>query len=263
MKTFVLYRQQIRAAALLVSFMLFPVTMFYFSPYIPLDGATQGIVNASLIVFGLMFVAALVVGRLYCGWLCPGAGQMEAAFAINDKPANRKLRWIKWAIWIPWLGAIATLAIASGGYHTVDPFFHIEGGVSLVRPAAYIVYFVVTGLTFALSVLAGKRGFCHTACWMAPFMILGRKAGNALRLPGLRLRVTDTACVSCHRCDRHCPMSLPVSRMVETGNMESSDCILCGNCIDACRRKVIAYEFGRPGQARVKGAAADAVSLRG
>ncbi len=255
MNTFVLYRQRIRSALLLISLILFPVTIFYFSPYIPIDGAANGVVNGSLIVFGLLFAAALVVGRLYCGWLCPGAGQMEAAFAMNDEPVNRKWGWTRWAIWIPWLGAIVTLAIVSGGYHTVDPFFHIPTGVSLVHPLGYVIYFAVTGLTFTLSIVAGKRGFCHTVCWMAPFMILGRKTSNALRLPALRLTVTDTACVSCHRCDRHCPMSLPVSRMVEAGNMESSDCILCGNCIDSCRKKVIAYRFGRPDGAPDKVAA--------
>lgn len=51
----------------------------------------------------------------------------------------------------------------------------------------------------------------------------------------------------------YCPMSLPVSRMVEAGNMESSDCILCGNCIDSCRKKVIAYRFGRADRARGMG----------
>lgn len=35
--------------------------------------------------------------------------------------------------------------------------------------------------------------------------------------------------------------------LVEAGAMESSDCILCGNCIDSCRKKVIAYRFGRLG----------------
>ncbi len=252
MQTFVANRQRVRAATLLLAFILFPVTIFYFSPYIPIDGALNGVINGSLIVFGLMFLASLAVGRLYCGWLCPGAGQMEAGFAMNAKPFNRKFRWIKWAIWIPWLGAIAILVIASGGYSAIDPFFHIESGVSLVHPAAYAIYFAVTGLTFALSIVAGRRGFCHTVCWMAPFMILGRKISDGLRLPALRLRVTDKACVSCHRCDRHCPMSLPVSRMVEAGNMESSDCILCGNCIDSCQKKVIAYQFGRPDQARGK-----------
>jgi glucose-6-phosphate-specific signal transduction histidine kinase len=59
--------------------------------------------------------------------------------------------------------------------------------VALVNAPAYVVYFGVTGLTLALSIVAGKRGFCHTVCWMAPFMILGRKLSNALRLPALRL----------------------------------------------------------------------------
>ena len=98
MKIFITHRQRARAGLLLLSVILFPVTIFYVSPYIPIDGAISGVINASLIVFGLMFLAALVVGRLYCGWVCPVAGQMEAGFAMNDRPFNRRFRWIKWAM---------------------------------------------------------------------------------------------------------------------------------------------------------------------
>ena len=70
-------RQRVRKALLFVSLLLFPVTLYYFSPVIIVESAAQGIVNASFIVFGLMFIAALFVGRLWRGWACPAGGLQE------------------------------------------------------------------------------------------------------------------------------------------------------------------------------------------
>jgi polyferredoxin len=67
-------RQRIRKGLIIVSLLLFPVIMNYLSPYVIIDGASQGIVNGSLIVFGLQFLAALFVGRLWCGWVCRRRG---------------------------------------------------------------------------------------------------------------------------------------------------------------------------------------------
>jgi ferredoxin-type protein NapH len=64
-------RQRWRMAALLISLLLFPITLFYLSPYLPVAGAAEGVVSGSLVVFGLLFIAALFVGRLWCGWVCP------------------------------------------------------------------------------------------------------------------------------------------------------------------------------------------------
>ena len=89
-------RQRVRKALILISLLLFPVIMNYLSPYVIIDGAMNGVVNGSFIVFILLVLSALFVGRLWCGWICPGAGLEEACHAINDKPARGgKLNWIK------------------------------------------------------------------------------------------------------------------------------------------------------------------------
>lgn len=72
-------RQRIRRGVILVSFIIFPIIMNYFSPYVIIDGASQGIVNGSFVVFGLMFLSALFLGRAWCGWGCPAGGLQEAA----------------------------------------------------------------------------------------------------------------------------------------------------------------------------------------
>ena len=67
-------RQKTRKALIIFSFLLFPITINYFSPYVIIDGASQGVVNGSFISFSLMFLSALFVGRLWCGWGCPAGG---------------------------------------------------------------------------------------------------------------------------------------------------------------------------------------------
>jgi len=235
-----------RKAIIFISLLLFPVTMNFISPYVIIDGAMQGIITGSFIVFGLMFVASLFVGRLWCAWLCPAAGLQEACFMIQSKPARGgKLNWIKWGIWIVWIGFIAYAALSAGGYTTVN-FLHLtETGISVDEPFKYITYYMVVGTIFVLSVTAGKRAFCHYGCWMAPFMILGRKIRNALNTPALRLQAQPEKCINCHKCTKACPMSLDVNAMVQSGRMENSECILCGNCIDTCPKQVIRYAFSR------------------
>jgi polyferredoxin len=242
-------RQRTRKALLLVSFLLLPITLYYFSPALILNGAAEGVVNASLIVFSAMFVASLFVGRLWCGWACPTGGLQEYASIVNNKRTVPWLHWIKWAIWIPWVGLIVTLAIRAGGYQRIDPFYNLEGGVTLAIPVDgggppwYMIYYIIIALFAILPIVVGRRAACHAVCWMAPFMIIGRQARNLLRWPSLRLQADADQCIDCKRCTRDCPMSLDVNEMVRAGDMEHVECILCGTCADTCPRDVIRMPF--------------------
>jgi ferredoxin-type protein NapH len=245
-------RQRTRKALIIVSFLLFPITMNYFSPYVITDGASQGIVNGSLVVFGLMFLGSLFLGRLWCGWLCPAGGLGEIAFAINDRRVNgKKLDWIKWLIWTPWILLIAGLAVSAGGFHGIDILLDTQNGISVAgdteRPilAAYIIYYGVIALFLALSVFVGRRAGCHAICWMAPFMILGRKIRNRFGWASLRLEADPGLCADCKTCTTSCPMSLDVNGMVHLKAMENSECILCGTCVDGCSKKAIRFTVSR------------------
>ncbi len=241
-------RQRIRRGVILVSFILFPITMNYFSPYVIIDGASQGVINGSFIVFGLLFLSALFLGRAWCGWGCPAGGLQEAGTGINNGPFKTGKRdWIKWAIWLPWLGIIAWAAISAGGYRRVD-FFHLtEGGVSVAEPVQYITYLIVVGVFLLLAVTMGRRAACHTICWMAPFMIIGRWLRNPVAWPSLRLVASAASCKDCLKCTSNCPMSLDVHGMVQRERMEHSECILCGTCVDNCSQAAIRFSFS-PGK---------------
>lgn len=241
-------RQQIRLGVLLTTFLLFPIVMNFLSPYVIIDGAFQGIVSGSFLLFGGLFISSLFVGRLWCSWACPAAGLQEVAFAVNDrKVRGKRLNWIKWVIWVLWIGVIVMGFITAGGFTKVDPLHLTESGISVDAPQKYIIYYFVIVIVFGLAVFVGRRAFCHAGCWMSPFMILGRKLRNLANTPALRLTAETEKCTNCKRCTRNCPMSLDVNAMVQAQNMENAECILCGMCIDNCPESVIHYAF-KPGQ---------------
>jgi ferredoxin-type protein NapH len=242
-------RQRTRKALLLISFLILPITLYYFSPAIILNAASEGVVNGSMLVFAGLFVSSLFVGRLWCGWACPAGGIQEFASVVNNVRTSRRINWIKWAIWIPWMGLIVFLSIQAGGLHRVDPLFNLETGVTLALPAGeggppwFMIYYIILLLFTLLPILVGRRAACHTVCWMAPFMIAGRWIRNRVRWPSLRLEADATKCTDCLRCTSECPMSLEVNEMVRGGDMENSECILCGTCADTCPKDVIHMPF--------------------
>ncbi|MFX0073150.1 MAG: 4Fe-4S binding protein, partial [Candidatus Hermodarchaeota archaeon] len=233
--------QKVRKAVLFISLILFPITLNYLSPYLIIEAATQGIINASFITFSVLFISSLFLGRYFCSHICPGGALQEfAGMAVHNKKAKGgRYNWIKYFIWVPWLGMIATFAFIAGGYTSIDPLYQMPYGISVDEPSRYIIYL---GLVFALSAIvfiAGKRVGCHYICWMAPFMIIGTKIKDYFKWPSYHLEVELEKCKGCKTCDKNCTMSLLVSEMVKKGDMRNSECILCGECVDNCPEGVI------------------------
>lgn len=238
-------RQKTRKTLLFISFLFFPATFYYLSPYLIIDGTIKGVITGSFLFFVLLFVSSLLVGRAFCGWVCPAGGAQESILTINSKKIT-KGNLIKWIIWIPWMSAIVALAIKNGGYQSVDLFYQTTFGFSIGNVFSLIIYLLVLMLIVAPALIFGRRSFCHSICWMAPFMMIGRKLRNLLHLPSLQLASDSESCMHCHSCTTNCPMSLPVEDMVVKSSMENSECILCGECVDGCNSGSIRYEFKRP-----------------
>ena len=114
-------RQRIRKSLLIISFLLFPLTIFYFSPALIMEAAAQGIINGSFMVFGLLFGSGLALGRGGCAWGCPGGGLGEICQMAGGPRVPAKGDWIKYAIWAPCLAANIWLAVQAGGFSRVAP----------------------------------------------------------------------------------------------------------------------------------------------
>ncbi|MGI6033056.1 MAG: 4Fe-4S binding protein [Coriobacteriales bacterium] len=246
-------RQKVRMGILVASFILFPVTIFYFSPYLIVFGAFQGVAAGSMLVFALQLVSAMLLGRAWCGWACPAGGLQDMESTFADKPAKlgRRLA-IKWAIWVPWMFSIIIGAIFAGGISTFDFFFHTENGLSVASPHGLAIYLAICALFFIPNLFFGKRAMCQCICWMAPFLIIGEKLGRLLRLPQLHVSAAPESCVHCGLCAKTCPMSLPVEELMSDGAVLHNECIQCGACCDACKKDALRLEFGAVDQGRAR-----------
>lgn len=254
-------RQSLRKLLLIVSLLLFPVTLYYFSPALIINAGLRGIINGSFIVFALMFILSVPFGRLFCAYLCPAGGLQECVFLINERRPKQGWRnCLKYIIWAIWLSSVILCYLKNGGIVRADFLFETEHGISVSSVQSYIIYYGIVCLIFIPSVLLGKRAFCHYFCWMAPFMVLGTKLRRVLHLPGVHIGAEkEDDCISCGRCSRACPMGIDVMKEIKSGAIDSAECIQCGACADNCPKKVLSYGTaekrtgGNKKQAEVKG----------
>lgn len=237
--------QRVRKALIIFSFVLLPVTFAYISCPIIIKGASEGIVTGGLIVFILLFMSSLFLGRLWCGWLCPGGGLQEIYFQINNKQVKvGRKNWFKYLmflaiIFVPLISAIRS----AGGFTAIDLFYNTDHGISIAKQGAFSILFVQIAFFTLFAMLAGKRGFCHYFCPIAVIMIVGRKIRNLVHWPALHLSADKSRCTDCKKCSENCPMGLYVNIMVQQESMENTECILCGCCINVCPKQVIRYAF--------------------
>lgn len=236
-------RQRIRKLLLITSLLLFPITLYYFSPALIINAGVNGIINGSFIVFTLMFLLSIPFGRLFCSHFCPAGGLQECAFAVNEKKPKQGFRnYIKFAIWGIWLIIVALCYFHSGKIVAIDFFFETENGISVSSIQSYVIYYGIICLIFIPSILFGKRAWCHYLCWMAPFMILGIKLRRFLHLPGIHIRAGKREnCVACGKCNKVCPMGIDVMSETKHGIISNPECIHCGTCIDDCPKNVLTF----------------------
>jgi ferredoxin-type protein NapH len=237
-------RQKARITLAVLMVFLFPVIYYYLSPYLIMMGATEGIIAGDAIAFAGLFVTSLFFGRAWCGWICPAGAIQELCSKVNGRTYNGKKRnLMKYFIWAPWIAIVVVLFIQAGGVKAVDPLYQTWNGISINDLKSVIMFAAIAGSIAVFALAAGKRAACHTICWMAPFMIIGRKIRNKANWPALQLEAEKTKCVNCKICTNNCSMSLDVNAMVQSQSMENSECILCGKCVDNCPKGVIKYAF--------------------
>ncbi|MEM1484881.1 4Fe-4S binding protein [Oscillospiraceae bacterium PP1C4] len=229
-------RQKIRKGILVYSALMFPLTFFFLSPFIIVLSATKGILNGSAMVFGLFLVSSIICSRLFCGWLCPGGAVQDYVSGANSRHWNSKGKNLsKYIIWAVWFSFIVFLWIRNRPLKG-DFLYFVE-----IDKLYITIYAIVMTIIYLFTLLTGRRGMCHSLCWMAPFMVIGEKLADLLHIPRFRLKFAPDACVSCGKCSRNCPMGLNIVEMMKTGNAYALECINCLECVDGCPKKAISF----------------------
>jgi len=220
--------------------------------------------------------ATLVLGRFFCGWVCPFGAIHEFLSWIGgkrQKPASRpdkKLLRIKYLI-------LATVVVAALAGTTLagwlDPLALLSrSAAAAIEPAArsylpqrglvrHPIQPVLIGAIFLLVIFLNiwrRRFFCNTLCPLgALFGLLGRSSL-------LRLEATSD-CTECRECTSRCTYNGGPSR----GHLKS-ECDLCFACVADCSRECVDVKFGvlaktdvglNPGRRQLLGTAAVGLSV--
>ncbi|MRR10956.1 4Fe-4S binding protein, partial [bacterium] len=177
-------RQRLRRGLLVAFFLLLPVTLNYYSPYLMTTGTAERVASFSLVLWVGMLATAPVLGRSFCGWACPFHGLQLLVEKVAARPTRqvRFTRWIKYALWVAWAVAVAAIAVSVGGWTRFEPLYFTEHYVSFDRPEALVIYFGLIALVLG-GLAWGKRGFCHYLCPFGVWNIVGEWLGHLVGSP--------------------------------------------------------------------------------
>jgi len=204
-------------------------------------------------VLGFLVLFGVLLGRAVCGFLCPFGWIQELLHRIGGerlrltlpKKLDAALRYVKYAVLL--VLVIALPLFVTGAYGQGTPFFckyicpagTLEAGIPLalsnpsVRAAlgglftwksAFLVVMIVASVFIF-------RPFCKYICPLGAIYALFN------RVSFVRLRVRESQCVACGKCEKNCPMQVPVLT-----NINSAECIRCGKCVLGCPTQAIRVE---------------------
>ncbi len=187
--------------------------------------------------------AALVLGRVFCGWVCPLGLVLELGGELTGRLRRRRPHRQPWRGWKYLLLAAVLAGSAAAGMPLFAAFSPINApfvwrGGWLAAALAVVVALVVLEAWF-------PRAFCRAFCPLgALYSLLGRWAL-------LRVHITGEERIGCLHCTRDCPMGIDVMHdHVLAGHTSVSDpeCTRCGSCTDRCLGEILQLGLNLPAE---------------
>lgn len=194
------------------------------------------IVKSSLI----LIVLTILLGRVYCGWICPMNLVFELSCKIRKllsivgiKPKNIAFsRWNKYAMLF--VGAMLSLILG------IQAFSFIYPPTVFNREIVHLIYFGSIGigavtllLVITIEVSLSQRAWCRYFCpGGALWSLMGSK-----RI--LRVKRESSLCDDCAECNKVCEFGL--YPMIDQTGME---CDNCGKCVANCHSGALGYKIG-------------------
>ena len=188
-------------------------------------------------------VATLVLGRVFCGWVCP----MNTLLELIDKArrllklAEIRERDIRFSLRNKYVLLGLTIAVLSV---TSVPFLAMIYPPAVISREMHNYVFAgavgvgawLIGGVCAFELFVSRRWWCRYVCpGGALYSLLGR-----FRV--VRVRRDEQKCVGCGECVRVCQFAQK-PMLVEFTGME---CTNCGTCITHCNDDALNYQFVLP-----------------
>lgn len=173
-----------------------------------------------LLVFATLIIIAPFRGRWFCGNLCPRGSFVD--FWLG--PLSRKVKipsllrsmWFRVPVFVALMGFMVFRIIQT------------QGVVDKVGMVFVTLCILTTSVAILFGVVIAPRAWC-TFC---PMGTMQRTLGGSR----YQLKVDRELCIECGKCQKVCPMQLPVIEI-----LDKPDCIKCARCVDACPKDALRF----------------------
>ncbi|MEN8150668.1 MAG: 4Fe-4S binding protein [Planctomycetota bacterium] len=205
----------------------------------PVEGLESLLLTGSIwvpLLWALLptLLVVLLLGRVFCSWVCPVNLLQEMTDRSMCRPRARPDHVTLPRSTILWVLAAELAAALAAGV----PLFCFWSPPALVgREIFMAVFFRTVAIEGALIVvilllnLFTARFFCRHLCPLGGMLAL---LGRWRRL---RVRHAPDRCTACGQCDPVCPMGIRPA----AGESQSMWCWNCGECVDACGDSALSF----------------------
>ncbi|CDM70299.1 Polyferredoxin [Clostridium bornimense] len=206
-----------------------------------INGFIEKINGTTLFYLLLMIGSILLLGKIWCGFICPFGFFQDILTIIRRKlkispiTISTKMRPIvklcKWLVLICLIFGIGFCRLCPVKYIMMP----LAGSFPGFNIAGIIIAGVVSGLCFMK-----ESAFCE----VCP---LGTLMGLFNKVSAVRIKKSCAGCTRCRACVEVCPMGIEsIYQIKNNPDVTHSDCIMCMKCIEACPEdKVLSLTFLR------------------
>ncbi|MDR1052097.1 MAG: 4Fe-4S binding protein [Deltaproteobacteria bacterium] len=197
-------------------------------PKIQFGQQLAGVFSRGAVSFVVTFVAlallSVVLGRLFCGFVCPLGALLDLTNFFRQKIKRRGFGFVpsgKKRLAVFPAVMLALFWLGSGHlWGRFEPYSVVASG-----------HFVILALVMALTVRRG-RAFCNG--WCPTGLVLRFLAWK----PKIALHFNREKCLGCGSCQRACPASCVD---LENRTIDSGRCLMCLECLPVCPNGSLKY----------------------
>ena len=212
-------------------------------PLMALGVALSGGARPALLAAALpVLLLVVVLGRFFCGWLCPYLPLLAVSNAV---------RWAFGRLGVPtldlrlpaWLRFVVLGAVLGGSAALGTQLAALVYPPALIARSAWRLAFgfglgggaTVVAAVWLFDTTISRAGFCRSLCpGGALFSLLGARSP-------VRVHRADAACTDCTVCDVVCNLGQrPMTDGLDDG------CERCGRCVAACPTGALSFGGRRP-----------------